>query len=289
MMGDPNREPESSTVESAGGHERLWSPWRMRYVGGDKVESGCIFCNRLAAHDDRQSLILHRGDAAFIIMNLYPYNTGHAMLVPNQHAASPEDADPAGMAAMARLRGPLLRASRRVLTCDGFNLGLNVGVVAGAGVADHLHEHVVPRWHGDANFMPILANTMVMPELIPVTYAKLRAELARELAGTCEAQCVLLAAGSTLVLLDANGDLPLVQIPDGQAVWRYAVNAMRRLTDTDVTVTGWAGTRPAGDSEIVLELQIDSADARPPSAPPGWTWAPVPDNVVGSPGPFTGS
>ena len=276
-------------VESAGGHDRLWSPWRMRYVAGGAVESGCIFCDRLAARDDRASLILHRGEDAFIIMNLYPYNTGHTMLVPNEHAASPEDADPAGMAALARLRGPLLRASRRVLTCDGFNLGLNVGAVAGAGVADHLHEHVVPRWHGDANFMPILANTMVMPELIPVTYAKLRAELARELAGSIEATCVLLAAEGTLALVDARGHLPLVQIPDGQPVWRAAVDAMRRLTDSDVTVIGWAGTRPAGDSEIVLELQIDSADARPPSAPPGCTWVPVPNTVVGSADPSTGS
>ena len=161
----------------AGGSERLWTPWRMRYVAGADREEGCIFCNRLAEKDDVQSLILHRGERAFVIMNLYPYNTGHLMIVPNAHVASPEDADPEVMREMAALRGPVLRALRRALSPDGFNLGLNVGAPAGAGVADHLHEHVVPRWQGDANFMPILASTMVMPELIPVTYAKLRAEL----------------------------------------------------------------------------------------------------------------
>jgi ATP adenylyltransferase len=150
----------------------------MRYVAGADREEGCIFCNRLAEQDDVRSLILHRGERAFVIMNLYPYNTGHLMIVPNAHVASPEDADPEVMREMALLRGPVLRALRRALSPDGFNLGLNVGAPAGAGVADHLHEHVVPRWQGDANFMPILAATMVMPELIPVTYAKLRAELA---------------------------------------------------------------------------------------------------------------
>src|SRR5215213_2026094 len=160
------------------GREWLWTPWRMRYVAGVDREEGCIFCNRLAEEDDVQSLILHRGERAFVIMNLYPYNTGHLMIVPNAHVASPEDADPDVMREMAELRGPVLRALRRALFPDGFNLGLNVGAPAGAGVADHLHEHVVPRWQGDANFMPILAATTVMPELIPVTYAKLRAELA---------------------------------------------------------------------------------------------------------------
>ena len=165
----------------SGGREWLWTPWRMRYVAGADHEEGCIFCNRLAEEDDVQSLILHRGPLTFVIMNLYPYNTGHLMIVPNAHVASPEDADPEVMREMAELRAPLLRALRRALSADGFNLGLNVGAPAGAGVADHLHEHVVPRWQGDANFMPILASTMVMPELVPVTYAKVRAELAVEL------------------------------------------------------------------------------------------------------------
>src|SRR5690606_12213301 len=120
--------------------------------------------------------IVHRGESAFLIMNLFPYNTGHLMIVPNEHVASPEAASEAAIQGMAALLPPTLRALRRVLTCDGFNVGFNIGDVAGAGVAGHLHQHIVPRWKGDANFMPILASTMVLPELIPVTYAKVRAE-----------------------------------------------------------------------------------------------------------------
>src|SRR5215212_7286911 len=182
----------------------------MRYVAGVDREEGCIFCNRLGEEDDVQSLILHRGEQAFVIMNLYPYNTGHLMVVPNDHVASPEDADPEAMREMAELRGPVLRALRRALSPDGFNLGLNVGAPAGAGVADHLHEHVVPRWQGDANFMPILASTMVMPELIPVTYAKLRAELAAELVSGNQAMDLVIVGDGTRVLVDAAGRLPQV-------------------------------------------------------------------------------
>jgi ATP adenylyltransferase len=166
--------------------ERLWTPWRMRYIGGGAREDGCVFCNRLAGDNDVASLILHRGDQAFAILNLFPYNTAHLMLVPNAHVASPEDAALEALAELALLLPPTLRALRRALGCHGFNVGLNVGAVAGAGVAEHLHQHVVPRWTGDANFMPIVASTMVLPELLPVTYAKVRAELERELRGWSE-------------------------------------------------------------------------------------------------------
>src|SRR5262249_61815597 len=118
-----------------------------------------------AADDDVRSLILYRGDRVFVIMNLFPYNTGHVMIVPNDHVPSPESADEATLSAIGTLLRPTLRALRRALNADGFNVGVNVGAVAGAGVADHLHQHVVPRWQGDANFMPILASTMVLPEL----------------------------------------------------------------------------------------------------------------------------
>src|SRR5688572_16674807 len=181
----------------------------MRYINGADREEGCIFCNRFAEHDDVQSLILHRGQRVFVIMNLYPYNTGHLMIVPNAHIASPEDGDPDAMREMAELRSPVLRALRRALSPDGFNLGLNVGAPAGAGVADHLHEHVVPRWLGDANFMPILASTTVMPELIPVTYAKLRAELSRELTGRDTVTSLILSGDGQTVLVDAAGSLPM--------------------------------------------------------------------------------
>jgi ATP adenylyltransferase len=152
----------------------------MRYVGGGAKEEGCVFCNRLAAENDVEALVLHRSERVFAILNLFPYNTGHLMLVPNAHVASPEEAPAGALADLTVLLRPTLRALRRALGCQGFNVGFNVGAVAGAGVADHLHQHVVPRWTGDANFMPIIASTMVMPELIPVTYAKVRAELERE-------------------------------------------------------------------------------------------------------------
>lgn len=143
----------------------------MRYIGGDAGEAGCIFCNRLTANDDVASLIVHRGEHCFAIMNLYPYNTGHVMIVPNTHVANIDELTAETLTEMALLLPVLTRALRRVLNCDGFNIGLNIGSVAGAGVADHLHEHVVPRWEGDANFMPIIGDTMVLPELIPATYA----------------------------------------------------------------------------------------------------------------------
>ena len=249
----------------------------MRYVGGERVESGCIFCNRLASVDDRRSLILHREHNAFAIMNLYPYNTGHTMLVPREHVASPEDADPGGIEAMARLRRPLLRALRRALNCDGFNLGMNVGAVAGAGVADHLHEHVVPRWTGDANFMPILANTMVLPELLSVTYAKLRAELVRQQSGTAEAQCVLFASQRQSTLLDDQGFAPRVVLPAGVPVWRVATEAMRTISGTQLELTGWAGAEPAGSTAITLTLDVDPQSGPTVAPQPGWNWVSIPD------------
>lgn len=167
----PPTESKPPPAHPGDASQRLWAPWRMRYVAGGQREDGCIFCNRLAENDDVRTLILHRGERAFVIMNLFPYNTGHVMIVPNAHVASPEDADAEMLAEMAALRGPVLRALRRALAPEGFNLGLNVGAVAGAGVSDHLHEHVVPRWGGDANFIAVLAQTKVIPQLLAETRA----------------------------------------------------------------------------------------------------------------------
>ncbi len=111
--------------------ERLWTPWRMRYVAGGSREPSCIFCHRLAGNDDVQALILHRGARAFVIMNLFPYNTGHVMIVPTTHVATPEAAAAETLTALGSLLRPTLRALRRALACDGFNAGFNVGAVAG--------------------------------------------------------------------------------------------------------------------------------------------------------------
>jgi ATP adenylyltransferase len=227
----------------------------MRYVAGAHREEGCIFCNRLAERDDARSLILHRGERAFVIMNLYPYNTGHLMIVPNAHVASPEDAEPEVMREMAELRGPVLRALRRALLPDGFNLGLNVGAPAGAGVADHLHEHVVPRWQGDANFMPILAATMVMPELIPVTYAKIRAELAAELASGSQATTLVIVDDRARILVDTVGGLPEVVPREGESIWAAAIREARERGAADVELFGWAGERHVGPGQSSLLLR----------------------------------
>jgi ATP adenylyltransferase len=241
--------PERSPVE------RLWTPWRMRYVGGVAAEAGCLFCNRLAADDDVRSLLLYRGERAFIMMNLFPYNTGHVMIVPNEHVASPETTDDATLGNLGVLLRPTLRTLRRVLNADGFNVGMNVGAVAGAGVADHLHQHVVPRWQGDANFMPILAATMVLPELIPVTYAKLRAELGREFSGLVDqpvaATCVVLSEDLSSVLVrdtDTGPTLPVATADPGQALWRTAARSLADL-GIDAVLAGWAGPARVSTSE----------------------------------------
>jgi ATP adenylyltransferase len=246
--------PPPSAVPS-GGQEWLWTPWRMRYVAGAHREEGCIFCNRLAEQDDVRSLILHRGERAFVIMNLYPYNTGHLMIVPNAHVASPEDAEPGVMWEMAELRRPVLRTLRRALSPDGFNLGLNVGAPAGAGVADHLHEHVVPRWQGDANFMPILAATMVMPELIPVTYAKIRAELAAELAFASQVTALVIVDDRARILVDSAGRLPEIVPREGEAIWAAAIRDARERDADDAELLGWAGERHVGSGQSALLLR----------------------------------
>ena len=221
---------------------RLWTPWRMRYVGGGAAENGCLFCNRLRQDDDVASLILFRAEHSFAIMNLFPYNTGHIMLVPNEHVASPEQAPPHALREIAELLPPVLRSLRRVLSCHGFNVGLNVGSVAGAGVAEHMHEHVVPRWNGDANFMPILGGATVMPELIPVTYAKVRAELYRELgAGDLPIRLVVLDETRTYLLIEPDGSLPWIDAEPNVPIWRTAVKSIA-ARGVEPRIAGWAGS-----------------------------------------------
>jgi ATP adenylyltransferase len=262
-----------------GGPEWLWTPWRMRYVAGAHREEGCIFCNRLAEQDDVQSLILHRGELAFVIMNLYPYNTGHLMIVPNAHVASPEEAEPEVMREMAELRSPVLRALRRALSPDGFNLGLNVGAPAGAGVADHLHEHVVPRWQGDANFMPILASTMVMPELIPVTYAKIRAELGSELGSGSRIITLAIVGDRTHILVDAAGSLPQTAPRQDEPVWAAAIRDAGERGVGDAELLGWGGERQVGSGEPALILRAAIRQDTPLAA--GNRFAPVNELLTG--------
>ncbi|MFQ6091695.1 MAG: HIT domain-containing protein [bacterium] len=152
--------------------ERLWAPWRMKYILGEK-SNGCIFCNGAGSDDDRKSLVLHRGEKCFVMMNQFPYNNGHVMIAPFRHEARLEDLDEDESLDLMRLLQLSVRAMGKVLNPHGFNVGINVGQVAGAGVADHVHMHVVPRWGGDTNFMPVLSETKVINEELERTYCKL--------------------------------------------------------------------------------------------------------------------
>jgi ATP adenylyltransferase len=153
------------------GLDRLWTPHRLAYVR--KVEKGaCVFC-AIPSMTDEDGLVVARGGSAYVVLNLYPYNPGHLMVVPYRHVALYEDLEPAEAVEVAQLTQRALRAVRHASSPDGFNLGLNQGRVAGAGIADHLHQHAVPRWSGDANFMPIIGRTKVLPQTLPETRALL--------------------------------------------------------------------------------------------------------------------
>jgi len=136
---------------------------------------GCVFCEALGSEDDRGRLVLHRGRTAFLILNAYPYAAGHVMAVVNRHVASVEEATPEELAEAMSLVQRATVALRRAYGPDGFNIGLNQGRVAGAGIEGHLHIHVVPRWNGDTNFMAVLGDVKVLPETLEVTFDRLRA------------------------------------------------------------------------------------------------------------------
>ena len=154
--------------------DQLWAPWRLEYVQSGGDAEACVFC-AAGAPDGDDGLVVHRGERAFVVMNLYPYSNGHVMAAPYRHVASPGDLDEAERAELWALLDRSVRALTAAMSPHGFNAGLNLGRVAGAGIEDHLHLHVVPRWNGDTNFMPVLADVKVMPEHITRTAEKLRA------------------------------------------------------------------------------------------------------------------
>jgi ATP adenylyltransferase len=149
----------------------------MTYVGGTGPAPGCIFCLALDASDDRRLLLLGRAEHAFLILNAYPYAPGHLMAVLNRHVGSLSDASADEVGAMMALVQRATAALRLEYRADGFNIGLNEGRVAGAGVEGHLHMHVVPRWNGDSNFMPVIGETRVLPESLDTTYGRLKGRL----------------------------------------------------------------------------------------------------------------
>lgn len=150
------------------GWQRLWMPERMAYIKGEGKGDGCAFC-RIAAMDDVAGLVVARGEHVYVVLNLYPYNSGHVMVVPYRHVSSYLDLTDGETVELAAFTKSAMRALVAASGAQGFNLGLNQGSVAGAGIAAHLHQHVVPRWGGDANFMPIVARTKVLPQLLTDT------------------------------------------------------------------------------------------------------------------------
>lgn len=180
MTGDrePGESPRREFVEQDGVGvadqlQRLWTPHRMAYIKGENKpdgdgEGGCPFC-RLAGLDDETALILARGETVFAVLNLYPYNPGHLMVVPYRHVADYTDLTAGETAEVAEFTKRAMRVIRKVSAAHGFNIGLNQGVAAGAGIAAHLHQHVVPRWGGDSNFMPVIGHTKVLPQLLGQT------------------------------------------------------------------------------------------------------------------------
>ena len=162
--------------------QQLWAPWRMEFIKAPKP-SGCFFCEAAAAEPaaDPDHLVLARSDLSLVMLNRYPYNNGHLMIAPRAHLANLEELPAATAGDLMRLTQRSLRALRQVLTPEGFNLGINAGKVAGAGVADHVHQHVVPRWDGDTNFMPVIAEVKVMNEHLDASYRAIREGFDRQM------------------------------------------------------------------------------------------------------------
>ena len=158
--------------------ERLWSPWRMEYIRrGEGAEAGgCIFCDLPAAAEvkDEANHLLARGKVSFMLLNAFPYNPGHLMVAPYRHVGDYEELTAEELAELTAFARRAIRALREESGPHGFNLGMNLGQVAGAGIADHLHLHLVPRWGGDTNFMPVVGQTKVLPELLGETWRRLR-------------------------------------------------------------------------------------------------------------------
>lgn len=152
---------------------RLWSPWRMEYILSEKPE-GCIFCDKPKENGDPENLILVRGDYCYVMMNRYPYNNGHVMVIPYQHIDSPAGLPPEALAEMMALINVSLQALEEAMHPDGYNIGMNLGASAGAGIKDHVHMHVVPRWTGDTNFMPVIGDTHVIVQGLRECYDTLK-------------------------------------------------------------------------------------------------------------------
>lgn len=155
---------------------RIWAPWRLAYVkdASKDIEEECIFCAKPAEEDDEANLIVHRGERCFVILNLFPYTNGHLMVAPFEHLARIQELPAETVAEMMSLARRAMDGLERTYAPQGYNVGFNQGCAAGAGFEHHIHLHVVPRWGGDTNFMPVIADTKVMPQTLEESYAALR-------------------------------------------------------------------------------------------------------------------
>lgn len=157
--------------------DQLWAPWRMEYILNeiDKNE-GCIFCDFSAKDEDQKNLIVYRSSKCYVILNKYPYNNGHVLVVPYQHTGDLLDLDDATLLDMQQTIRKTVQVMRKIIHPHAMNIGLNMGRIAGAGIDDHIHYHIVPRWDGDTNFMPVISGTKVVSESLQVTRKKLADE-----------------------------------------------------------------------------------------------------------------
>ncbi|HEX5468447.1 MAG TPA: HIT domain-containing protein [Gaiellaceae bacterium] len=154
--------------------KHLWAPWRLEYIQGADEEQGCVFCRALEANDET-GLVVHRGERAFVLLNKFPYASGHLMVAPKRHEGEFGELESEEAGEIHRLAASALGALAETMSPQGFNVGWNLGRIAGAGVVDHVHMHVVPRWAGDTNFMPVLADVKVLPEALEATRRKIAA------------------------------------------------------------------------------------------------------------------
>lgn len=153
--------------------EHLWAPWRVEYIESKKPE-GCILCDKPKENNDVENYILFRGKLNYVIMNRYPYNPGHLMVVPYRHIATPEDLNDEELCEHSQMVARVVKVLRGIYEPAGFNTGMNIGRVAGAGIDAHIHTHIVPRWNGDTNFMPAIGDARVVPQALAETYTKLQ-------------------------------------------------------------------------------------------------------------------
>lgn len=160
--------------------DQLWAPWRLAYVANPKPKDqpqpgdDCFICTGVAGSDDRANLLVHRSALSVVVLNRFPYNNGHLLVAPKTHKGRPNELTPDELLDLQLVLRQMLGILEKRMTPDGFNVGLNLGKVAGAGLPGHLHWHIVPRWHGDTNFMPVLADTRVIPQSLEALYDVLR-------------------------------------------------------------------------------------------------------------------